>query len=680
MVKKICFIFLIFLASSNLQSKPVVFHHAEQSFELGNYIDYLEDPSGKLNIEQVSSEPYKQKFKAYGKPRPNFGYTKSSYWVRFHINNQSRQRLELILELVSLIDKIDLFTQKPNSSYTHIHTGRWEPMTTRPWVHRNFLFPLSIASDEVVVVYMRIQSEGALLFPLSVYTLKAFTMVDHVEQIGFGLYFGIMVVMVLYNLFLYFSIRTPSYIYYVLYISFITLIVAGVWGFGHEYLWGFNMWWANQSLPFFIGGSAFWLMLFAAHFLDTRNKHPYLHRLAMGLAWLSCAQMLLTLVMPYGLSIRLGLAAGFLGAIVAFTISLISFIKGYRPARYFFIAFLVMIFGTIIAIFRTLGILPFNFYTNYSILVGSAMEVILLSLALADRINILQIEKVQIQDQALNLQKLLTDAFARFVPEEFLKLLGKKSIIQLKLGDQISSNMTVLFSDIRSFTTLSEQMNPDENFEFLNSYLGDIGPCIQRNGGFIDKYIGDAIMAIFPKTADQALKSAIDIFSTLDRFNEQRSQKNQTSIQIGIGIHTGLLILGTIGTNKRMQSTVISDAVNLASRLEGLTKRFRSKILISKETKNQLSNADDFNFRYLGKVKIRGKHNHVEIFEICDADPIQQMQLKLESIPKFEQAINLYFKQEFDDAASVFKEIISDNPDDGAAICYLQQCNDKIVS
>ena len=163
----------------------------------------------------------------------------------------------------------------------------------------------------------------------------------------------------------------------------------------------------------------------------------------------------------------------------------------------------------------------------------------------------------------------------RFVPHAFLAIVGKPSIVDVELGDNKRQNMTVLFSDIRNFTTLSEKMTPDENFAFINTFLERMGPVIRAHNGFIDKYIGDAIMALF-NNADDALCAGLAMHDALEGFNAERVASGLEPIAIGVGLNTGSLMLGTIGEKHRMDGTVISDAVNLASRIESLTKEYAS--------------------------------------------------------------------------------------------------------
>ncbi len=206
----------------------------------------------------------------------------------------------------------------------------------------------------------------------------------------------------------------------------------------------------------------------------------------------------------------------------------------------------------------------------------------------------------------------LNQAYERFVPNQFLELLEKESIVEVELGDNVQREMSVLFTDIRSFTTLSETMTPEQNFKFINSYLKRMEPAILENNGFIDKYIGDGIMALFARQADDAVKAGISILQRLDIYNQYRVKSGYIPIQIGIGINTGELMLGTVGGYHRMDSTVISDAVNLAARVESLTKNYGISLLITQQTFVRLSNPSDYGIRLIGQggeMVISATHN-----------------------------------------------------------------------
>ncbi|MBW3585394.1 MAG: PAS domain S-box protein, partial [Cyanobacteria bacterium 0813] len=232
-------------------------------------------------------------------------------------------------------------------------------------------------------------------------------------------------------------------------------------------------------------------------------------------------------------------------------------------------------------------------------------------------------------EKSLDAESELTDAYGRFVPHQFLNLLGYESIIDVNLGDQVQQEMSVLFADIRNFTALSETMTPQQNFKFINAYLSRMEPAITSNNGFIDKYIGDAIMALFSDCADDAVKAGIAMLNILTDYNEHRQTVGYIPIQIGIGINSGSLMLGTVGGKSRMDSTVISDAVNLASRIEGLTKDYGVPLLISQQTLGRLRNQADYAIRIVDKVQVKGKSQYVVVYEVFDADPPEILSAKL---------------------------------------------------
>ena len=274
-----------------------------------------------------------------------------------------------------------------------------------------------------------------------------------------------------------------------------------------------------------------------------------------------------------------------------------------------------------------------------------------------------------------NALELINTASRRFVPLEFLQLLDKENIVDVSLGNHIEMSMTVLFSDIRSFTTLSESMTPKENFLFLNSYLENIGPVIREYKGFIDKYIGDGIMALFAGCADDAVAGSIGMLRKLTEYNQGRIKAGYVPIKIGIGLNTGDLMLGTIGENFRMEGTVISDAVNLAARVEGMTKIYGTHILISGHTYANLDRPLRYPIRELDRVRVMGKSEPVTIFEVLDGDtddPVLQAKLKMQE--PFEEAVALYRRKQFDLAIAIMAQVLIQCPEDRAAGLYIKRC------
>jgi class 3 adenylate cyclase/HAMP domain-containing protein len=272
----------------------------------------------------------------------------------------------------------------------------------------------------------------------------------------------------------------------------------------------------------------------------------------------------------------------------------------------------------------------------------------------------------------------INEANSRFVPKEFLEYLQKQSIEEVQLGDNVEQNMTVMFTDIRSFTQFSEKMSPQENFDFINAYLKHTVPLVRKNNGFVDKYIGDSVMALFPGSVDHAVDAAIDSQMAVNEFNEFRRNQNQESIVVGVGMHYGNLILGTIGEETRMETTVISDAVNTASRMEGLTSIYGGNIVVSENVIQNIVDKEKYDIRYLDRVKAKGKEKSIAVYEVLTGLPEQELELKLRMNGRFQEAIDHYCNRAFADAKKILQELRKENGSDLAIYVYLQRCEDLL--
>ncbi|MBE0615667.1 MAG: bacteriohemerythrin [Burkholderiales bacterium] len=252
--------------------------------------------------------------------------------------------------------------------------------------------------------------------------------------------------------------------------------------------------------------------------------------------------------------------------------------------------------------------------------------------------------------------------------------MGKENISDLRLGDSTERYLTVMFSDIRSFTSLSESMTRQENFAFINGYLRLMEPVMFRYRGFVDKYIGDAIMALFPTGADDAVRAAIGMLEQLKKFNVKRVAAGKSLIQIGIGLNSGVMMVGAVGGPHRMEPTVISDAVNLASRIEGLTKIYGVPLLITEHTYYGLSEALARDVRFIDRVKVRGKEQPQSVYEVFRADSPRTRTAKRRTRPIFEEALAHYHSKDIPTARRLLRQCLAACPEDSSALAYMERC------
>ncbi len=313
------------------------------------------------------------------------------------------------------------------------------------------------------------------------------------------------------------------------------------------------------------------------------------------------------------------------------------------------------------------------------ILGGSSSIITTLWINLRLSYRTLTTQHQQLQQANQDLQK-LNRIYRCFVPLEYLQLLDKDSILDIQLGDHVSRSMAVSFCDIRRFTSLCEELTPQETFDFVNTYLQRVSPEIVKHSGVIVKFMGDAIMAIFPRSVDDAIAASLAQYRQLNAYNQERQNQNQPPLQIGTGIHMGRVMVGIIGEPGRMQGDVLSDAVNIAARMESLTKIYGASVLISGDLIAHLQDLGAYNFRLLDEVTVKGKKEPISLFEILDPTVDQQAELKIETRLLFEQGWFYYRNKQFIEARQKFYKVLQVNPKDVAAKLYLQRLHQFQIS
>ncbi len=285
------------------------------------------------------------------------------------------------------------------------------------------------------------------------------------------------------------------------------------------------------------------------------------------------------------------------------------------------------------------------------------------------------VKTVKTREQEL---KRLNDSFARFFPGEYLKFLRKDSVTEVQLGDYVSKMMAVMFSDIRSFTTMSETMTPRENFDFVNAYLKRVSPEIRNHYGIIVKFLGDGMMAVFPDGADDAVAAGVAKQKRVQEYNQQRTARGNLPVQVGIGIHVGQMMLGMVGEANRIQGDAFSDNVNLTSRLEGLTKFYGVAMIISGQTLEHLSNPDRYQIRFLDRAIVKGRNEAISVYEVLDAEVEEVRSLKLKTQPDFDRGVQCYRDRDINDAKLCFEQVLAIHPADKTAKLYLERVESLI--
>lgn len=298
------------------------------------------------------------------------------------------------------------------------------------------------------------------------------------------------------------------------------------------------------------------------------------------------------------------------------------------------------------------------------------------TLAAQAAVSLVNAQLYESLNASLENQRRLTHAYQRFVPQEFVTQLGKKSILDVKLGDQVQEEVTALFADIRGFTRVAERLGPKETFAFVNRYLAQMEPAIYGHGGHISQFMGDGIMAVFPRSADDAVQGALAMFVALEEFNELRKKDGLDPVKIGIGINTGAVMVGAIGGRSRMDRGLIGDPVNVASRVEGLCKGYGASLLLGGDTHSRLTDAGRYRMRILDRVVASGKESAIDVYEVLDAESPARQADKLAGRPHYERGVSLWQARKPAEARAAFEQALVHCPDDEAAMLFMERCKD----
>lgn len=424
------YLLILLLCGLPLLANAIEFNQDTRSLPLGRALQVLEDPTQALTIADVSAASAAPQFKPQDKDTLNAGYSRSVFWLKVNLHylpQDPEARRTWLLELAyPPLDHLDLYLPDNSGAY-HLagRTGDALPFAAREIRQNNYLFKLDFSPGEAKTLYLRLQSEGSIQAPLTLWSSTAYLEQQPLRLYILGLIYGVLLGMLVYNLFIYLSVRDTSYLYYIFYIASFGMYQLSVNGAAVEYFWPNNPWWANAATPFMIGASALFGSLFARSFLRTAQHSRWINRLLLALVACGAVVMLLSLMTSYALALRLATGLALVFTVSIFVAAIKAWYCGQRVARYFIIAWSAFLLGGVVNTLMVLGYLPNVFLTMYASQIGSAIEVALLSLALADRINAMREQQAQILFEASQKLEVLNQQLARSnrLKDEFLATL-----------------------------------------------------------------------------------------------------------------------------------------------------------------------------------------------------------------------------------------------------------------
>jgi two-component system, sensor histidine kinase LadS len=421
------YLLIVLLGCVPLFAGAVAFDDATGRLPLGRFMQVYEDHDGSASIGQVSSAAFANRFRDHEQDVLNAGYSTSVFWLKVDLAYAappSAAPRQWLLELAyPPLDHLELYLPDEQGVYRLAgRTGDALPYASRQIQQNNYLFELALRPGQHTTAYLRLHSQGSIQAPLTLWSIEAYLQDQPTRLYVLGMIYGVLLVMLVYNLFIYLSVRDVSYLYYILYIGAFGLYQVSVNGAGIAYFWPDSPWWANAATPLFIGAAGLFGCQFARHFLQLGRLSRGFDRLLLLLMAAGGLVMVMAVTLRYGVALRMATLLALLFTVSIFTAGLYAWWRGVRVARWFIIAWTAFLLGGLVNTLMVLGYLPNLFITMYASQLGSALEVALLSLALADRINSLREQQAQaLRDTGRTLEQLnLQLARSNRLKDEFL--------------------------------------------------------------------------------------------------------------------------------------------------------------------------------------------------------------------------------------------------------------------
>ncbi len=371
------------------------------NLDLSPHVGFFLDPDGRADASAMFDAAAQGRFKPLPNGNATFGFANGAYWFHTSLFNQGNgeERWLLVLQY-SLLDYVDVYMRYPDGRVDHLASGDMLPFSARAIRYRHPNFWLNLPQSTQVELLVRAQSASSMQAPLRIYTFGAFAEMERDAQIGIGIYDGILLALFFYNMVLWLSLRDSSHFWYMCHLAGFGLVLFCLNGLAFEYLWPSSPWLANHAIPLSMSLVQMAMHQFARLFLELRDRWPAGDRLSLALIWFFAALGIASFWIPYRISVQLGTISVFPGVLLIVYQSIAAIRRGYAPARLFLAAWAMLLFGTAMYASVSFGLLPKNFLTEYGIQIGSAMEMVLLSFALAYRYANLRTENESVVREA----------------------------------------------------------------------------------------------------------------------------------------------------------------------------------------------------------------------------------------------------------------------------------------
>lgn len=551
-MKNTLLILLLFLQFSAQAQNELVIDNDFTIKVLGKELQVFDDESGDLSIQDVIYEQFVNNEAA----RPNLGFSSGAYWVRTSIKNKSDFNAFFLLINQPLLDTLDIFILNPKDSVIASYTvGESYSKSTKAYnTKRNYRIPLDINPGESQKIYLRIATEEQIVLPVYIATPEDTWKLYSNSNLLFGAYFGIIAVMMLYNFFIFLSVRDKSYLIYVIYVFCVGITQASLEGYTHLYFWPENSWLASRSVYLFTSLVSISSIIFLREFLRTRIYAPKLHKIS-NFIFLFFSSVFVSALIDINPLVHIASQVG-IGVVgfYIFATSIVVYKSGYTPAKFYLLAWSILVVGIVVYSLKDSGLIPSNPFTNYMLMVGSAIEVVLLSLALADRINILKKEKVQSQADALRISK---------ESEEMVKLQN------VQLEQKVSERTLDLETSNKQLSVTLHNLQETQSQLVDAEKMASLGQLTAGIAHEINNPINFVIANIKPLRYDVK-----DILDVLDKYDGISSKEDFESDKVEIEVFKKEVDIEYVKNEINQLLDGIQDGANRTAEIVGGLKNF----------------------------------------------------------------------------------------------------------
>ncbi len=397
MIRSLICLFLLLFSVLAKAAPAVALAENVSSVTLGKYVEYLRDPDGNISLEQAKQS---SKWLDNKTDIPSFGFTSDHYWLRVSVST-TQDNLPYIFEVgYPLLSRLEFFLLQGETTIKTSRAGYDFPFSEREIKHRLFLFPIKFSANKNYQIYLYVSGSNSIQVPMSLWVERDFWVHDQLRSILQGIYYGIVSVMILYNLFLYFSLRQKAYLHYVFLVSIVALFQSCFHGTGYAYLWPDAEWWNAKSIGIVVALCNVFFIIFCNSFLQYKDHYPLIYRAQRGFMWVSIMGCVAVLFLP---TVYVVPFITFVVLLTSFTVLMLWYLlwNKDRSVRFFFIAWGTFVSGTQFMVLSKFAIIESSFWSENALQIGSAIESFLLSLALGEKIKLLESEKMSARQAEL---------------------------------------------------------------------------------------------------------------------------------------------------------------------------------------------------------------------------------------------------------------------------------------